>query len=157
MVELRRTRTPQEWGVFEQHFNRIGLLEKKEVWSANLRDPEINSSFFALVFTSVRGLRVPLSKAVAEEFNSLDTNAQKVYAYVSFIQSFLLRPWTAVTARSAGVGRDVLDAEMRRKLGGVVAYREGQNALSVPNRVLAEIVSNAAFETQGIGMSPSGA
>jgi hypothetical protein len=42
---------------------------------------------------------------------------------------------------------DTLNAEMRHRLGGVISYREGQNFLSAPNRLLAEIVSGEAFKT----------
>lgn len=147
VFELDDTVLPQEWGRFEQHFGRLGVLEKQEVLSANLREPEINSSFFALVYSSVRGLRVPLATAVAEEYERLDIDAQKVYALVSLLQSLLLKPWTAMTARSVGLGLDALDAEMHSKLGGVLTYREGQNILSAPNRLLADIVRDVAFRT----------
>ncbi|MDG6926799.1 MAG: hypothetical protein JRN09_09645, partial [Nitrososphaerota archaeon] len=147
VFELDDSVGEMEWESFGRHFARLGSLEKKELWHKNLRDKEINSSFFALLYTSVKGLDIPLAKAVAKEFSSLDQNAQKVYAYVSFIQSFTLRPWTSLTTRSAGVARDILHAEMSRSLGGVVSFREGQNTLGVANRIQAEIVSEMAFKT----------
>lgn len=147
VMELDDTVNEGEWDSFEKHFSRIGLLERKEVWQKNLRTKAINSSLFALLYTSVKGLSVPLSEAVSDEFAKLDSNSQKVYAFVSFIQSFTLRPWTLLTARSAGVARDILDAEMRRALSGVVTYREGQVALGVANRVQADIISGLAFKT----------
>ena len=146
VMELDDTVGEGEWDDFEKHFARIGLLERKDVWERNLRDKAINSSFFALLYTSVRGLSVPLSEAVSNEFAKLDANAKKIYALVSFIQTFTLRPWTSLTARSAGVARDILDAEMRRALGGVVSYREGQIALGVANRVQADIIAGLAFK-----------
>src|SRR2546428_1806205 len=111
-LEVDDTLEQNEWPAFERHFERLGVLVSKEVLRSNLANPEINSSFFALVYSSIRGVQTPLGKLITEEFAELGPEAQRVYAFVSLIQSQLLTPWTSLTIRSAGIDAERMGAEM---------------------------------------------
>ena len=136
-----------EWADFISHFEEKGVLDRG-VLTSNLKDPSINTSFFALTFTCVRGVQKPLRDIITDEFESLDLPSRNVYATVSLLQSQLLTPLTSLTLAVGKINREWLDSEMEKgRLGGILSLRKGGYEMVAPNRIIAEIVSQLVYRT----------
>lgn len=145
VMEIDDTVSSKEWSSFERHFSKMGVLEDPEILTRNFSDEDINTSFFALLYTSVSGVRTSLKSQIKSEFLSLDPTSQRMYAFTSLMQSLLLDPWVVLTSRSSQVGPIEFESAMRGRLGGVVTYKSKDNLLKVSNRIIADIVTEIAF------------
>jgi hypothetical protein len=146
VMEIDDTVQKEEWAFFELHFSKLGALVDQVILSKNLRDEKVNSSFFGLLYTSVHGASVPLKQLIWNEFLSLDRDGQKLYAFTSLMQSLLLDPLAVLTAKSSDVSFTDFERSVRGRLGGVISYNSRDNYLSVPNRLIADIIAEVAFE-----------
>lgn len=148
LLEVDDTVAKDEWPEFIDHFESLGVISSKELLISNLNDISINYSFFALIYTSVRGVQRPLKDLIREEFLSLDSDSRRVYALVSLLQSQMLTPLKSVMLKSSNIPPDWLDSQMARgRLGGVLKYDKGGHAIIALNRIIADIISETAFRT----------
>lgn len=96
----------------------------------------------------MREVQKPLRLIITEEFESLDISSRNFYAMVALLQSQMLIPLVSLTLSSGKFDRDWLDLEIvKGRLGGVLRYEKGGFEISASNRIVAEIVSNAAYKT----------
>ena len=146
IVQIDDTILKEEWAEFIGHFEDLNVIER-DLLISNLQNPEINSSFFALVYTSVRGVQKPLKNIIIDEFSSLDADSQRVYGLVSLLQSQMLTPWVSLTTKGVKIGYDWLASQIEKgRLGGVLRFEQGQNAIFATNRVVADIVSDFVYK-----------
>lgn len=146
IMEIDDTVSEEEFDDFTTHFTDLGVVKSKELLVANLQNPDINDSFFALVYTTMHGVQKPLREVVVDEFQSLDTNSQRFYATISLLQSHKLIPWVSLVLRSGKFGGDWLASEMEKgRLGGVLNYEFGNLSLSTANRAVSDIICEFAY------------
>lgn len=148
VMEIDDTVLKEEWNQFIAHFAGLGVIKSKEILIANLLKPDINKSFFALVYTSVHGVQKPLRELILEEFQSLDAISQRFYAMTSLLQSQKLTPWVSLSLRSGKFEKDWLTSQMERgRLGGVLSFRFGNLALFAANRVVSDIICEFVYRS----------
>jgi len=146
IMEIDDTVLKEEWNEFIAHFTDLGVIRSKEILVANLQKPDINKSFFALIYTSVHGVQKPLRELIMEEFQSLDAASQRIYAMTSLLQSQKLIPWISLTIRSGKFEENWLKSQMEKgRLGGVLSYMFGDLALSAANRVVSDIICEFVY------------
>jgi hypothetical protein len=64
------------------HFSKYQVLNDPVIVKRYVEDPEINTSFFALIYTSVKGINKSLRRIIEEEFDELDVMPQRIYTIV---------------------------------------------------------------------------
>lgn len=147
VLEIDDTVVQEEWAEFMEHFNNLGVIDR-EILVSNLMNPSINSSFFALIYTSVHEVRKTLKELILEEFQSLDSDSQRIYAMVTLFQSQMLKPLVSLTLRSSRIQPDWLESQIRKgRLGGVLRFERGQTEIVAANRVVADIICESVFRT----------
>ena len=65
---LDDTITPEERASFVDYFKGLNILPDMAALSANIDNPRINDSFFALTFTSIRESQVTLKDIIIKEY-----------------------------------------------------------------------------------------
>ncbi|MCW4025688.1 MAG: SIR2 family protein [Candidatus Bathyarchaeota archaeon] len=136
-----------EWGDFINHFGDLDVLNR-ELLSLNLADKTINTSFFALIFTTVKGVQKSLEDIITDELLTLDEPSRVTYSIVSLLQSQILTPPVSLTLSASRQNKDWLDAELEKgRLGGVLQYRSGEYEIVTANRVVADIIARHTFKT----------
>lgn len=134
---------------FIDFFQRLNVIPSEEIVRLNFKNTSINSSFFSLIYTSVLGTQQTLEEILKNEYNKLDGESQTLYAIVSLLESQLLPAWKSLTLKSAKATSDWLSNQMASgRLGGVIAFDPTGNSLTTSNRVVAEIISKIAFDSE---------
>ena len=132
--------------LFYNYLKRYGVIEDESLISANFQDSEINSSFFALIYSTIRDSRKTMKRLLEEEYVKLDEDSKQVYRTVSVIQSFRLQPLLSLVLKSQSSDQNWLDHEARiGRLSGVLRFVDYGNALVTVNRVVAEAISDIVF------------
>jgi tetratricopeptide (TPR) repeat protein len=116
--------------------------------SKNLEDPEVNSSFFGLVYSSIHDSRKAMKNLLSEEYSRLDGESRKIYGIASLVQSHRMKALISLILRSEHIDPDWLAMQLRRgSLGGVLQPGDYGRTVVAPNRVVAEAISSVAFRT----------
>jgi hypothetical protein len=145
IYRLDDTIVPQEVDVFLRHFKRFGILDE-DIVQRNLVDKEINSSFFALMYSCVRQSNENIRRLLLKEYGKLDEESRKVYSLVSLIQAYRLQPLSSLLIKSGPIDPDWLQNQiMKGSLGGVVRQTDFGNVLLTSNRLIAETICEIAF------------
>jgi len=132
---------------FLAHFRRFGVMDA-DIVNKNLQDPEVNSSFFGLVYSSIHQSQKTIKKLLEEEYDGLDSDAKKIYRITSLIQSHRLRILRSLIMRSEIIDPDWLNSELRKgRLSGVLQLSDYGRSLITPNRFVAEAICDVAFRT----------
>jgi len=147
IYKLDDTLLPAEREEFLRHFKRFGVMDE-EIVRRNFEDEEINSSFFALVYSSIRDSRETIKKLLEEEYSKLDADSKAIYRAASLIQSYRLKPLYSLVAKSQDADPDWLDLQLKKgSLGGVLRCIDYGRSLVISHRIVAEAISDIAFKT----------
>ena len=129
------------------HLRRFGIDDESLI-SYNIQDPEINSSFFALMYSLIRHSRLTLKRLLQQEYSKLDEDSQRAYRIVSLIQSYRLQPLLSLILNSQGFNQDWLDHEVKRgRLSGVLRLADYGKSIVTVNRVVAEAIADNVYRT----------
>jgi GTPase SAR1 family protein len=147
IAEIDDTLDPDEYEAFESHFARLNAMPDIQILRSNLRRNDINTSFFALIYTSIKGIQQPLASVVKDEFKRLDPNSKRVYRLAALLNSLNLSPMTTLVLHSLRLNEEWLNFEMKEgKLGGVLKFNETGTSILPFNRVVADIISDSAYQ-----------
>ena len=147
IYKLDDTVLPQEREDFLKHFKRFGVMDEYVV-KRNLQDREINQSFFALVYSSIRDSRETIKRLLQEEYESLDAESKRIYRVAALVQSYQLRPWLSLILKSEDEDPDWVNREVEQgRLEGVLRFCDYRHTLMTPHRVIAEAISDIVFRT----------
>lgn len=157
-IEIDDTISANELIPFRDHFNRYRVLEDPEIVGRNIVNSEINSSFFALVYTSVKGVSKPLKQVITEEYNDLDSESKRFYSTVSFLQSLNLTPHTSLCIKCGDFDYDKIERKVEDGgLSGIINHATSSTHVSslefngdsflANNRIIADIIYTHAFRT----------
>ncbi len=144
--EIDDTISPDQYEDFIKHFEKLKVIAGREVITSNLRNSEINTSFFALIYSSIHDVQKPLRDLIKEEYQRLDDSSKLAYATVALLQSYSLTPYLSMILKSGNFEDDWLQTQVNRgRLGGVISFNSSGKELLANNRVIADIVSDFAF------------
>jgi GTPase SAR1 family protein len=146
IFDVDDTILPNQHNDFIKHFQKLNIVNGTEIISSNLRNQEINSSFFGLIYSSIHEVQKPIREIIKEEYQTLDQNSQLVYASVALLQSYSLTPYLSIILKSGNFESDWLDTQVKKgRLGGVIRFGSSKHELAANNRVIADIISDIAF------------
>lgn len=147
IAEIDDALEPDEYEAFEHHFARLNAMPDIQILRSNLRRSDINTSFFALIYSSIKGIQQPLASVVKDEFKRLDPNSKRVYRLAALLNSLNLSPMTTLVLHSLRLKEEWLSFEMKEgKLGGVLKFDETGTSILPFNRVVADIISDSAYQ-----------
>jgi hypothetical protein len=158
--------TADERAAFLEYFKTLNILPDVSALKANLDNPFINDSFFALTFTSIRESQRTLKEIIEDEYESKSVKFRKLYALTSLIQSFGLNAISTSIAKSSDLQIfDILTNIKTGSLKDVITFNEEEQSFETMHRIVAEIVRNHVFSnnnelktgiSQIIGMTTNG-
>lgn len=132
---------------FLKHFNRFGIFDE-DIFNKNIRDREVNISFFALIYSTIHDSRKTIKKLLKEEYDRLDEESKKAYQIVSLIQSYQLAPLVSLITKSQNIDPEWLKPQFQSgSLSGVLRPANYGRSLFALHRVVAEAISEAIFRT----------
>lgn len=132
---------------FLKHFGRFGLMER-DIVERNLQDKEINRSFFALVYSSIRHSRETIKRLLKEEYEKMNAQSKRIYQIAALLQSFQLIPLSTLILKSQNEDPNWLNSEVEQgSLGGVLRFYDYGHSLMTSHRVIAEAISGIVFRT----------
>lgn len=147
IYRLEDTVHSQEREEFWKHFKRFGVMDE-EIVKNNLQDRDINRSFFALIYSSIRDSRESIKKLLQDEYERLSPEEKRVYRTSAIIQSYQLRPWFSLVLKSQDQDPDWVIPQVKQgRLGGVLRFSDYERTLLSPHRVVAEAIADIAFRT----------
>src|SRR5207249_1472451 len=119
LLDLDDTVTEPELEAFIDHFSRLGLLNDKQALISNIKDPEINNSFFGLLYTSVRNIQTSLRESIEKEFREMNETARSVYGIASVLRAYEQKTYLPVLSRVVGIDDYALLLTIQGDLRGV--------------------------------------
>jgi hypothetical protein len=147
VYRLDDTINEEEKDRFLAHFRRFGIIDE-ELFDKNIRDREINTSFFALLFSTIHSSRKSIKSLLKEEYDRLDDESKKAYQAVSLIQAYQLEPLVSLITRSQSINVDSLKSRYKGgNLSGLLRPANGDRALFTVQRVVAEAIAETVFRT----------
>ena len=147
IYRLDDTVLPRERKDFLKHFKQFGVMNE-DIAKRNIRDREINRSFYALVYSSIRDSRETIKKLLQEEYESLDAESKRIYRIAALVQSYQLRPWLSLILKSQDEDPEWVNHQVKEgRLGGVLQFFDYERTLMTPHRVIAEAISDIVFRT----------
>jgi hypothetical protein len=140
--------TADERAAFVDYFKRLDILPDVSALSANLENPYINDSFFALTFTSIRESQLTLKEIIIKEYESKNAKIRRLYALTSLIQSYGLNAIQTIMTKSSDLLLfDVLANIKSGSLRDVLVLNEEEQSFAAMHRIIAEIIRNHVFST----------
>jgi hypothetical protein len=147
-VTLTDTVTKDERKAFLEHFERVGILPDSSALRSNLEDPTINTSFFALMYTSIREVQASIQDIITKEFERKSPEIQRLYSIVSLIQSFGLTPYHTVMTKISGLNFDtIMEMIKSGPLKEVLNFDSEEQTLGANHRIIADIIRRHVFLT----------
>jgi hypothetical protein len=147
IYKINDTVGPEQREEFLKHFRRYGLIDE-DLARANLQDKEINSSFFALMYSLIHNCRENIKSLLSKEYNKLDSESKRVYRNVALIQSYRLGPPQSLIVKSQNTDPDWLRVQVNKgNLSGILRFSELDSTLMANNRIIADIISELVFRT----------
>jgi hypothetical protein len=132
---------------FLQQSKRFGIIDE-EIFNKNIRDPEVNSSFFALIYSTLHSSRKAINKLLKEEYEKLDQESKKTYQTVSLIQAYQLDPLVTLVTKSQSIDPNWLRPQLATgSLSGVLRTANYGRSLFAFQRIVAESIAEAIFRT----------
>lgn len=132
---------------FLQQYKRWGIIDE-DIFSKNIRDSEVNSSFFALIYSTLHSSQKTIDKLLKEEYDKLDTESKKTYQTVSLIQAYQLEPLVTLVTKSQSIDPNWLMPQVATgSLSGVLSPANYGRSLFAFQRIVAESVAEAVFRT----------
>lgn len=163
VFEVNDTIHSEELDDFTNHFERFKVLKDSEIIKRNIDNFDINSSFFALTYTSVKGVSKPLREIILDEFNNLDEESRKIYSIVSFLHSLSLTPYFSLCLKCSELEVDnILSKISKGNLSGIINYQSNKftnnyskligleyevESLFTNNKIIADIIYTNVFLT----------
>jgi hypothetical protein len=148
IITLRDTVTPEESKNFVAHFEPLQVLPDLSALSYSIKNPEINESFFALMYTCIREVQVPLKEIVIEEFRRKPSDAKNLYSLVSLIQSFGLTPHDTIATKTSDLDFETISEMVESgQLRGVLNIDKENHSLETNHRIIADIIKKHVFST----------
>ena len=132
---------------FLQQYKRFGILDE-EIFDKNIRDMEVNSSFFALIYSTLHSSRKTIKKLLKEEYDLLDEESKRTYQTVSLIQAYQLDPLVTLITKSQSIDPNWLRPQLSKgSLSGVIRPANYGRSLFAYQRIVAESIAEAIFRT----------
>ena len=132
---------------FLAHFRRFGVIDE-DIFSKNLRDKEVNTSFFALVFSTINDSQKSIKKLLKEEYDRLDEESKKAYQTVSLLQAYQLEPLVSLITKSQNINLDSLKPRFELgSLSGLLHSANRGRSLFAQQRLIAEAISESVFRS----------
>jgi GTPase SAR1 family protein len=148
IISLTDTVTAEESKKFVAHFQSLQVLPDLAALNYNLRNPSINTSFFALMYTCIREAQVPLKEIVIEEFRQKSSIIKKLYSLVSLIQSFGLTPCYTIATKTSDLDFETIRYMVESgPLRGVLNIVKENHSFEANHRIIADIIRSHVFST----------
>jgi len=147
-LEIMDTINQAEGKQFIEHFERLNILPDTSALKYNLMNREINTSFFALMYTSIREVQIPLKDIIIREFKGKNDEAKRVYATVSLIQAYGLSAYESIARKACGLDYGTIASMIDSgPLIGVLSFNEENQSLEATHRIVADIIKSIMFST----------
>jgi tetratricopeptide (TPR) repeat protein len=132
---------------FLQQYKRFGVIDE-DIFNQNIRDPEVNFSFFGLIYSTVHSSRKTIDRLLKEEYDKLDEESKKTYQTVSLIQAYQLDPLVTLVTKSQSIDPNWLGPQLvAGSLSGIVRPANYGRSLFTVQRIVAESIAGAIFRT----------
>ena len=130
------------------HFSKLGVIPDMDILRKNLKDRNINSSFFSFIYSSVKGVQKTLRQLIVEEYSSLEIDARRVYSIASLLHSLGLDPSSSLIIKSLGIKYDWFYEEINGgRLRGVVKKDAKTDAIYAFNKTVADIICSESVDS----------
>ena len=145
VYEISDTLEVRDYRDLLRHFKSIRLDISEEVFMTNIKNPEINESFFALMYSTIRETRKPLKQIIVDEYLSLDDECKKVYSLVSLFESLGVKSHISLVIKYTNVEFEWLFENIKNgKLSGIL--RIGSDEYVKTNHyIISEIVDKYEY------------
>lgn len=148
ILKLDDSITSEERSDFIEHFTKIGILPHLSTLKANLDNPRINTSFFALMYTSIKEVQAPIRNIVTKEFEDKSIELKRLYAAVSLVQSYGLSPYHTILEKVCNTDFQSIKTQIEHgALQDVLYFADGEIAIVARHRIIADIVREYYFPT----------
>ena len=128
-----------------QHFKRINLRISEDLLLRNIKNSEINNSFFALMYSTIRETQKPLKEIIEDEYNFLDISSKYVYSLVALLESLGIKPHISLIIKYAEVEYEWLINNITDgKLTGIL-FIDNTDYLRTNHLIISEIVDKYEF------------
>lgn len=151
VFSLDDTVTSEERSSFIEHFHKIDVFKDISVVRANIDNPKINTSFFALMYTTIREAQISLRDIIINEYKSKPPDIQRIYSLASMIQSFGLEPCFSLLTKTCKMSFDnLIDLLNTGPLVDVLYYDNYEESIKASHRIIADIIREFAFSTKDL-------
>jgi len=130
---------------FLRHFSRLGLLTDKAIVRANIKNQEINTSFFALLYTSIHLIQASLRNRIHNEFESLDYDLKRIFSIASIFKSYEQPAYLSLFSKVCGIDPFTIVSYIKSNKIPFLSFDDEISEVVVNLRVIADIISERAF------------
>jgi len=136
---------PDDLELFLKHFKKIKLDIPDEIFKRNLEDKRINESFFALMYSTIREVQIPLKDIIIDEYDSLSIDEKKIYSMVSLFHSLDMQLHVNLISKYTNISINwILNQLKDKRLSGIILMDNENNMLS-NHKIISEIIDNHEF------------
>ena len=147
IYSIENTLNVEDLSNFISHFNRINLDIPNEIFINNLKNPDINKSFFALMYLTIKETQRPLKDIIIDEYNNLDKKYKYLYALISLLESKNIYLPLELLSKYCNISIiDLMNDINEGVLSGILKIVENK-FVTTNHLIIAEIIDNHEFVT----------
>lgn len=151
VFSLDDTVTREERLSFIEYYQEKDVFKDTAVIRGNIENPTINTSFFALMYTTIREAQISLKDIIINEYKNKPPAIQRVYALVSLVQSFGLELCFSLLTKTCGMDfNKIIELLQTGPLVDILYYDQHEESIKANHRIVADIVREYAFSTNDI-------
>jgi ABC-type dipeptide/oligopeptide/nickel transport system ATPase component len=148
VLSLSDTLNDRERKEFLTHCKKYDVPLDIDSLERNIYDGAINTSFFALIYTTIKESRLPLRNIIINEFQKKERVVKELYSYISLTQSFGLNPYYTIIKNISGIDfDDICELIDVGPLNEIIVYDKYQESFFTKHRIISEIIRDFAFNT----------
>lgn len=131
---------------FLRHFSKLGLISDSVIARSNIQNPEINTSFFALLYTSINSIQETLRGRIHDEYNGLEDNLKTIYSRAAVFRIYDERAYLSLFSKVCNLDPYVIVSYLRNIKIPFLSIDDETSEIQVNLRIIADIIAEKAFQ-----------
>jgi tetratricopeptide (TPR) repeat protein len=148
IYSIPETISKEEIKSFSDYLLGIGLIKTDVEIFGLINDPEINSSFFALLYIIIDGSRRPLNSIIHDQYISLSGWPKQVYEYICLFNYYNINPNEQLLVRSTVDYTNLFRKELEDGALKKVIFAEGVEWDNIDYRVHHPIIASITVKME---------
>ncbi|MDE4908194.1 SIR2 family protein [Methanogenium marinum] len=125
---LSETVSDNELNAFKEYLTNLNLIETEADLFGIIDNPDINESFFALMYTIIDETRRPLNKIIHDQYIRLADWPKNIYEYVCLFNNYNINPSEDLLVRCSGQKYETFLKEVEKgQLEKVIFYESNED------------------------------